>query len=152
MPKKSYYINELRVRVIMLTSWCVKLLFLSCDFSSLRGILLYEKIFGRTFVSTGGLETTKEFVELLNLKPGQKVLDVGGGIGGSAFYMAKVSIQMFTASIVCCFMSNTYVIFSYMHSLHVIFGLCFCFKSSKKDYVGQKKKPLKRKEREAFIK
>jgi len=56
---------------------------------SARGILLYEKIFGRTFVSTGGLETTKEFVELLNLKPGQKVLDVGGGIGGSAFYMAK---------------------------------------------------------------
>ena len=26
---------------------------------STRGILLYEKIFGRTFVSTGGLETTK---------------------------------------------------------------------------------------------
>jgi len=56
---------------------------------STRGILLYEKIFGRTFVSTGGLETTKEFIELLNLQPGQKVLDVGGGIGGSAFYMAK---------------------------------------------------------------
>lgn len=26
---------------------------------SSRGILLYEKIFGRTFVSTGGIETTK---------------------------------------------------------------------------------------------
>lgn len=26
---------------------------------SSHGILLYEKIFGRTFVSTGGLETTK---------------------------------------------------------------------------------------------
>ncbi|BFZ12596.1 hypothetical protein BsWGS_15635 [Bradybaena similaris] len=56
---------------------------------SSHGILLYEKIFGRTFVSTGGLETTKEFVEMLDLKDGQKVLDVGGGIGGSAFYMAK---------------------------------------------------------------
>ncbi|XP_076449925.1 uncharacterized protein LOC143286185 isoform X2 [Babylonia areolata] len=56
---------------------------------SSRGILCYEKIFGRTFVSTGGLETTKEFVGLLNLQKGQKVLDVGGGIGGSAFYMAK---------------------------------------------------------------
>ena len=29
-------------------------------------------------------------MELLNLQKGQKVLDVGGGIGGSAFYMAKV--------------------------------------------------------------
>ncbi|XP_070197643.1 uncharacterized protein [Littorina saxatilis] len=56
---------------------------------SANGILRYEKIFGRTFVSTGGLETTKEFVDLLKLKKGQRVLDVGGGIGGSAFYMAK---------------------------------------------------------------
>ncbi|XP_005096334.1 phosphoethanolamine N-methyltransferase 3 isoform X2 [Aplysia californica] len=56
---------------------------------SARGILLYEKIFGRTYVSTGGPETTEEFVELLNLQRGQQVLDVGGGIGGSAFYMAK---------------------------------------------------------------
>ncbi|RUS82646.1 hypothetical protein EGW08_009599 [Elysia chlorotica] len=56
---------------------------------SSRSILLYERIFGYTFVSTGGVETTKEFVALLNLKPGQKVLDVGGGIGGGAFYMSK---------------------------------------------------------------
>ena len=28
-------------------------------------------------------------MELLNLKPGQAVLDVGAGIGGSAFYMAE---------------------------------------------------------------
>ncbi|KAH9503430.1 Phosphoethanolamine N-methyltransferase 3 [Bulinus truncatus] len=56
---------------------------------SSRGIHLYEKVFGRTFVSTGGLETTMEFVDKLNLQPGQRVLDVGGGIGGSAFYMAK---------------------------------------------------------------
>ncbi|EDO42765.1 predicted protein [Nematostella vectensis] len=53
------------------------------------GILRYERVFGRGFVSTGGLETTKEFVEMLNLAPGQKVLDVGCGIGGSAFYMIK---------------------------------------------------------------
>jgi phosphoethanolamine N-methyltransferase len=33
-------------------------------------------------------ETTKEFVGKLNLKPGQKVLDVGCGIGGGDFYMA----------------------------------------------------------------
>jgi phosphoethanolamine N-methyltransferase len=31
----------------------------------------------------------KEFVPLLSLKPGDRVLDVGAGIGGSAFYMAE---------------------------------------------------------------
>ncbi|XP_062232050.1 phosphoethanolamine N-methyltransferase 1 [Phragmites australis] len=53
------------------------------------GILRYECIFGEGFVSTGGVETTKEFVGRLNLKPGQKVLDVGCGIGGGDFYMAE---------------------------------------------------------------
>ncbi|KAI3746018.1 hypothetical protein L6452_08433 [Arctium lappa] len=53
------------------------------------GILRYERIFGQGFVSTGGLDTTKEFVAQLDLKPGQKVLDVGCGIGGGDFYMAE---------------------------------------------------------------
>lgn len=34
-------------------------------------------------------ETTKEFVTKLDLKPSQKVLDVGCGIGGGDFYMAE---------------------------------------------------------------
>ncbi|OIT04993.1 PREDICTED: phosphoethanolamine N-methyltransferase 1-like isoform X1 [Nicotiana attenuata] len=52
------------------------------------GILRYERVFGQGFVSTGGIETTKEFVAMLDLQPGQKVLDVGCGIGGGDFYMA----------------------------------------------------------------
>ncbi|KAG6745769.1 hypothetical protein POTOM_050276 [Populus tomentosa] len=54
-----------------------------------NGILRYERVFGQGYVSTGGIETTKEFVGRLDLKPGQKVLDVGCGIGGGDFYMAE---------------------------------------------------------------
>ena len=49
----------------------------------------YEKIYGRNFVSPGGLNSTREIVKLLNLAPGMKVLDVGSGLGGAAFYMAQ---------------------------------------------------------------
>ncbi|XP_037036442.1 phosphoethanolamine N-methyltransferase 1-like [Bradysia coprophila] len=56
---------------------------------TVAGIRHYEYIFGRTYVSTGGENTTKEFVAQLNLKEGDEVLDIGCGIGGSAFYMAR---------------------------------------------------------------
>ena len=36
------------------------------------------------------LVVLQEFVGMLGLKKGQKVLDVGCGIGGGDFYMAKV--------------------------------------------------------------
>jgi len=54
-----------------------------------KSILSYERIFGDSYISTGGRQTTEEFCATLNLKSGQSVLDVGCGIGGSAFYMAK---------------------------------------------------------------
>ena len=55
---------------------------------SRNGILRYERIFGDTFVSTGGLDTTKEFTSMLGLKPGMKVIDIGCGIGGSELILA----------------------------------------------------------------
>jgi phosphoethanolamine N-methyltransferase len=62
--------------------------FLDNNQYSRHSILRYERIFGTAFVSTGGLETTRELVQKLDLQPGSEVLDVGCGIGGSAFYMA----------------------------------------------------------------
>merc|ERR1712137_262930 len=64
-------------------------LFLDTQQYSNRSIARYEKIFGDGYVSTGGQETTTEFVERLNLKKGDHVLDVGCGIGGGDFYMAR---------------------------------------------------------------
>eukprot|EP00117_Sycon_ciliatum_P013850 scpid88188/ scgid14351/ Phosphoethanolamine N-methyltransferase len=54
-----------------------------------NGILRYEKMFGKNYVSTGGPETTAEFVPMLKLQKDEKVLDVGSGLGGGALYMAE---------------------------------------------------------------
>lgn len=45
--------------------------FLDTSQYSRNGILRYERIFGEGFVSTGGLDTTQEFISQLDLKPGQ---------------------------------------------------------------------------------
>jgi phosphoethanolamine N-methyltransferase len=59
---------------------------------SRTGILRYEKIFGHGYVSTGGHDTTEYLCSKLgeSLQPGVKVLDVGSGIGGAMFHLAKV--------------------------------------------------------------
>ncbi len=40
-------------------------------------------------IHAGGLTATKKISELINLKPSSKVLELGGGIGGVARYLAK---------------------------------------------------------------
>jgi len=63
--------------------------FLDTNQYSNNGILRYEQIFGKDFVSVGGATTTAKFCEEMDLEEKQKVLDIGCGIGGSAFYMAR---------------------------------------------------------------
>ncbi len=58
---------------------------------SRTSILRYEMIFGAGYISTGGARTTDDLCGRLgaSLRPGVRVLDVGSGIGGAAFHLAK---------------------------------------------------------------
>jgi phosphoethanolamine N-methyltransferase len=52
-------------------------------------ILGYEKIYGEDFVSPGGYDLAIELLSRFDLESGARVLDVGCGLGGSAFVMAR---------------------------------------------------------------
>ena len=56
---------------------------------SIKNILVFELIFGKSYISPGGEESATYFSGLLDLKEGQKVLDVACGCGGPAFLMAR---------------------------------------------------------------
>ena len=56
---------------------------------TINGILRYEKVFGYNFVSTGGIKTAQELFSEIDLTPGAKVLDIGSGLGGSAFFIEE---------------------------------------------------------------
>lgn len=52
-------------------------------------ILQYESIYGEDFVSPGGRELALEMITSMDLASASRVLDVGCGLGGSAFVMAS---------------------------------------------------------------
>jgi len=56
---------------------------------SAESIKHYEAVFGQDFVSPGGQEMAIELIKALDLQPGSRVLDVGCGLGGCAFTMAR---------------------------------------------------------------
>ena len=52
-------------------------------------IASYESIYGEDFVSPGGKSMAHELICRMGMAPGSAVLDVGSGLGGSAFMMAR---------------------------------------------------------------
>ena len=52
-------------------------------------IMHYEQIYGHNYISPGGMEVADQFISTLNLRPAMRVLDIGCGLGGPAFRMAK---------------------------------------------------------------
>ncbi len=48
-----------------------------------------EMIYGDGFLSPGAVGTTQSLIELVQLPDGATVLDIGSGLGGSAFYLAE---------------------------------------------------------------
>lgn len=56
---------------------------------SQTSVAAYEAVYGQDFISPGGQSMARHFAARLELEPGQKVLDVGSGLGGYAFLMAS---------------------------------------------------------------
>jgi phosphoethanolamine N-methyltransferase len=56
---------------------------------AVESIRQYEAVFGNDFVSPGGQDMALELIEQMELKPKSRVLDVGCGLGGNAFTMAR---------------------------------------------------------------
>lgn len=63
--------------------------FLDSEQYSTESIAAYQAVYGRDFVSPGGERAAREFMRRLDVESGGRVLDVGSGLGGSAFLMAR---------------------------------------------------------------
>ncbi len=53
------------------------------------GTIIMEMIYADDFLSPDGARTTQALMELGNVDDGSRVLDIGSGLGGSAFYLAE---------------------------------------------------------------
>ena len=56
---------------------------------SRRNILRSESMYGHGFQSPGGLEAVEGFCRNLQMRQGMNILEIGSGLGGSAFYFAR---------------------------------------------------------------
>lgn len=54
-----------------------------------KGTVIMEMIYGDEYLSPGGAAKTQALIDLAGLKQGLNILDVGSGLGGSAFYLAQ---------------------------------------------------------------
>ena len=54
-----------------------------------RNILRSERMYGHGFQSPGQRPLMKAFCARLVMKPGMRILDIGSGLGGAAFYFAE---------------------------------------------------------------
>ena len=53
-----------------------------------KRLMLYEQMFGKGYISTGGHRMTEQMcLPLQNLKKDARVLDIGSGIGGPSFFL-----------------------------------------------------------------
>jgi len=59
------------------------------DRYSRRSILRSEQMYGRGFQSPGGISMVERICARLDLQPDMTMLDVGSGLGGACFYMAR---------------------------------------------------------------
>ena len=66
-----------------------------------KNIAIFEKIFGKSYISPGGEESASTFVRSLDLHEGQAVLDVACGAGGPAFLMARYDKEMYSIWTFC---------------------------------------------------